>query len=116
MNRRAQNLVTTLLRYCRAHYGEVFSYWIHLKILHAFVESVLRYGLPPDFSSVFIVPARNKADHVAKALKRHILQMGDIFQGPTMEQQEEEEEEEEGEDHETEDLPFVLLKFVPVRT
>lgn len=35
-----------LERWCLAHYGEVFSAWIHLKVIRAFVESVLRYGLP----------------------------------------------------------------------
>jgi V-type H+-transporting ATPase subunit C len=36
-----------LERWCRAHYGEVFSAWMHLKVIRAFVESVLRYGLTP---------------------------------------------------------------------
>jgi V-type H+-transporting ATPase subunit C len=40
-----------LERWCRAHYGEVFSAWIHLKVIRAFVESVLRYGLTPSSSS-----------------------------------------------------------------
>jgi len=34
-----------LERWCRTHYGEAFSAWIHLKVIRAFVESVLRYGL-----------------------------------------------------------------------
>mmetsp|Transcript_9380 Transcript_9380/g.18471 ORF Transcript_9380/g.18471 Transcript_9380/m.18471 type:complete len:444 (-) Transcript_9380:308-1639(-) len=34
-----------LERWCRTHYGEVFSAWIHLKVIRAFVESVLRYGV-----------------------------------------------------------------------
>jgi len=40
-----------LERWCRAHYGEVFSAWIHLKVIRAFVESVLRYGLNPTTSA-----------------------------------------------------------------
>lgn len=40
-----------LERWCRAHYGEVFSAWVHLKVIRAFVESVLRYGLTTPSSS-----------------------------------------------------------------
>lgn len=30
--------------------------WTHLKSIRVFVESVLRYGLPPDFISVLVKP------------------------------------------------------------
>lgn len=36
-----------LERWCRTHFGEAFNAWIHLKVIRAFVESVLRYGLSP---------------------------------------------------------------------
>lgn len=36
-----------LERWCRTHYGEAFGAWAHLKVVRAFVESVLRYGLSP---------------------------------------------------------------------
>jgi V-type H+-transporting ATPase subunit C len=36
-----------LERWCRTHYGEAFGAWVHLKVVRAFVESVLRYGLSP---------------------------------------------------------------------
>ncbi|CAG8642498.1 7813_t:CDS:10 [Paraglomus brasilianum] len=40
----------------KTNFGEVFSAWIHLKALRVYVESVLRYGLPPDFMSAIIKP------------------------------------------------------------
>lgn len=43
-----------LFRLARTNFGEVFSAWVHLKALRVFVESVLRYGLPPDFTAVSI--------------------------------------------------------------
>lgn len=43
-----------LFRLARTNFGEVFSTWVHLKALRVFVESVLRYGLPPDFCAVSI--------------------------------------------------------------
>ncbi|KAI8997265.1 hypothetical protein BDB01DRAFT_770489 [Pilobolus umbonatus] len=43
-----------LLRLAKTNFGEVFACWVHLKALRVFIESVLRYGLPPDFCSVSI--------------------------------------------------------------
>ncbi|KAJ8656400.1 hypothetical protein O0I10_007968 [Lichtheimia ornata] len=46
--------LTELIRLARTNFGEMFSAWAHLKAIRIFVESVLRYGLPPDFLSVTI--------------------------------------------------------------
>ena len=43
-----------LLRWCQANFGEAFGAWIHIKVMRVFVESVLRYGLPPDFKYLAI--------------------------------------------------------------
>jgi V-ATPase subunit C len=43
-----------IIRLAKTNFSEVFSSWVHLKALRIFVESVLRYGLPPDFTSVVI--------------------------------------------------------------
>ncbi|PKY12702.1 ATPase, V1 complex, subunit C, partial [Rhizophagus irregularis] len=51
-----KELAVELLRLATANFGEVFSSWIHLKALRVYVESVLRYGLPPDFMSAVIRP------------------------------------------------------------
>lgn len=39
-----------LLRWCKAHFGEAFIAWMHIKAVRIFVESVLRYGLPINFT------------------------------------------------------------------
>ncbi|CAH1760140.1 3755_t:CDS:2, partial [Entrophospora sp. SA101] len=49
-----KELWTSLLRLATMNFGEVFVSWVHLKILRVYVESVLHYGLPPDFMSVII--------------------------------------------------------------
>ncbi|CAB4424811.1 unnamed protein product [Rhizophagus irregularis] len=51
-----KELAVELLRLATANFGEVFTSWIHLKALRVYVESVLRYGLPPDFMSAVIRP------------------------------------------------------------
>ncbi|KAJ9052223.1 Vacuolar ATP synthase subunit C [Entomophthora muscae] len=49
-----------LVQWCQASFGDAFSAWFHIKVLRAFTESVLRYGLPPDFSFAIIQP-RNES-------------------------------------------------------
>src|SRR3979490_772160 len=44
----------TIIRLAKTNFSEVFSSWVHLKALRIFVESVLRYGLPPDFTAAVI--------------------------------------------------------------
>lgn len=44
------------MRLAKTNFGEVFQAWTHLKSLRVFVESVLRYGLPPDFVGFTIKP------------------------------------------------------------
>ncbi|CAG8724778.1 7693_t:CDS:2, partial [Dentiscutata heterogama] len=51
-----KELWSALLRLANTNFGEVFAAWIHLKAMKVYVESVLRYGLPPDFMSATIKP------------------------------------------------------------
>ncbi|KDO34219.1 hypothetical protein SPRG_01434 [Saprolegnia parasitica CBS 223.65] len=45
-------LYTGLLRWCKAHFGETFIAWMHVKAVRTFVEAVLRYGLPVNFTAI----------------------------------------------------------------
>ena len=38
---------SALEQWCITSYGEAFSSWIHVCAVRLFVESILRYGLPP---------------------------------------------------------------------
>ena len=51
--------VRSLVQWCGAHYGEVFSAWVHVKAIRVFVESVMRYGLPVDFTAAVVWPHKN---------------------------------------------------------
>lgn len=54
------SLRTQLIRLAKAAYSDSFINWFHMKALRVFVESVLRYGLPPDFNTKIIaVPPKN---------------------------------------------------------
>lgn len=67
-----QRLRIELVRLAKAAYVDIFICWFHLKALLVFVESVLRYGLPPHFNiKIIAVPP--------KMLQDCITQLTDAF-------------------------------------
>ncbi|KAA3464194.1 V-type proton ATPase subunit C [Gossypium australe] len=50
-------LRSSLLQWCYASYGEVFSSWMHFCAVRVFAESILRYGLPPSFLACVLSPS-----------------------------------------------------------
>lgn len=100
-----QQTLTTIVRWCRAHYGEVYAGWIHLKVIKGFVESVLRYGLPVDFLSVFVEPNMKREKQQMSSLtdaigklrtELKVVDFGD-----------------DNADDDSDNLPFVFHKFNP---
>lgn len=49
-----QSLRVQLIRLAKTAYVDIFVNWFHIKALRVFVESVLRYGLPPHFNTKII--------------------------------------------------------------
>lgn len=43
-----------LIRLAMTAYSDVFASWVHIKSIRVYVESVLRYGLPPHFTCTLI--------------------------------------------------------------
>ncbi|CAG8503346.1 1630_t:CDS:10 [Ambispora leptoticha] len=74
-----KELSVTLLRLARTNFGEVFAAWIHLKALRVYVESVLRYGLPPDFMSSIIMPKHKQENKIREVLNNEYGKLGDIL-------------------------------------
>ncbi|KAK4488953.1 hypothetical protein RD792_004744 [Penstemon davidsonii] len=62
-------LRSSLLQWCYNSYGEVFSSWMHFCAVRVFVESVLRYGLPPSFLSVVLSPSVKSEKKVRSILE-----------------------------------------------
>ncbi|RZC23702.1 V-type proton ATPase subunit C isoform B [Glycine soja] len=52
-----ESLRSSLLQWCYASYGEVFSSWMHFCAVRVFTESILRYGLPPSFLACVLAPS-----------------------------------------------------------
>ncbi|KJP89196.1 hypothetical protein AK88_01074 [Plasmodium fragile] len=60
---------TFLRRMCLAAFSDVFSAFIHINILRVFCESVLRFGVPPNFASFSIrINGESKEKKVRKKL------------------------------------------------
>ena len=98
------------IRWCRAHFGEVFNGYMHLKIIQAFVESVLRYGLPVDFLSFLFEPNAKIADKDLRArLTKALLTVRPDLAAKKVLQLEEDEE--GGAEDADSNLPYVCLKF-----
>jgi len=57
-----------LIRWCATMFSEAFIAWIHMKALRIFVESVLRYGLPVNFSTCVALPRPKVGTNLRKSL------------------------------------------------
>ncbi|WPK24711.1 hypothetical protein PUMCH_001994 [Australozyma saopauloensis] len=65
-----------LLRLAKTAYSEIFSAWFHIKAIRIYVESVLRYGLPPQFDCYAIKFEGSNVGNVDKAKKELIAKFG----------------------------------------
>jgi V-type H+-transporting ATPase subunit C len=61
---------SALMRWCKTHYGDAFVAWMHIKVIRVFVESVLRYGLPVDFTAVLYKVHPGKDVQLTQALDK----------------------------------------------
>jgi len=101
--RRQHELVRGLYQ---AAWSDAMVAWIHIKAMRVFVESVLRFGMPPRFASFVVVPKSNSFPAVRKALAE-ILGKGaqpGMFGG---------EKAGEAQDDGEEFFPYVSLSFTP---
>ena len=92
------NMRSGLTRWCKTHYGEAFVAWMHVKVIRVFVESVLRYGLPVDFTAVLYKVGSGKEVKLVGALDKAF--------GDDKGKEEDADDDEEYHD-------FVLIKFDP---
>ncbi|KAJ1992882.1 Vacuolar ATP synthase subunit C [Coemansia spiralis] len=63
-----EELLDNITEWLRGSFGDVISAWIHIKALRVFVESVLRYGIPPDFSPILVKPPLRQAARIKQQL------------------------------------------------
>ncbi|KAF8720409.1 hypothetical protein AX14_011006 [Amanita brunnescens Koide BX004] len=64
-----KELWTELLRLSRVNFSESFQVFVHLKVLRLFVESVLRYGLPAQYTGIIVKPELKSTKKVFNTLQ-----------------------------------------------
>lgn len=106
-NLEVQEVHTNIVRWCKTRFGEVYSGWIHLKVIRGFIESVLRYGLPLDFLPVFIEPNMKREKQLKAALADTISRLRpELTKKAALDAEED--------DDDTDNLPFVCQKFTVI--
>ncbi|GJE85935.1 ATPase V1 complex subunit C [Phanerochaete sordida] len=71
-----KELWTELLQISRTNFSESFQILVHLKVLHLFVESVLRYGLPANYSGVVVKPEPKATKRALATLQTQFAYLG----------------------------------------
>jgi len=62
---------TDLLRLSRTNFSEAFQVLVHLKVVRLFVESVLRYGLPANYTGLVVKPDPKTSKRLMSILTSH---------------------------------------------
>jgi V-type H+-transporting ATPase subunit C len=57
-----------LLKFCKTQFAEVFSCWVHLKVVRVWVESVVRFSLPANYEVYLIRPDKRYFEKIRKTL------------------------------------------------
>jgi len=65
-----------IVRWCQTYFSRIFKMWIHIKALRCFVETILRYGLPPNFQAYVIDVKPKFRDKLRGELKKLYSHLG----------------------------------------
>jgi V-type H+-transporting ATPase subunit C len=65
--------------WCKTSFSDAFASWIHICAVRLFVESVLRYGLPPKFLGVLLEPVSRHTAKLRKGLADAVASHGAQF-------------------------------------
>lgn len=93
---------------CQASWSDCMVAWIHIKAMRVFVESVLRFGMPPRFASFVVVPTAGQQTNVRKALGDILTKRGEDT-GTYASDKMAEAAAEDGEEY----FPYVSFSFTP---
>ncbi|GAA6024556.1 hypothetical protein JCM11491_000605 [Sporobolomyces phaffii] len=70
---REKQLWGDLLRLSRINFSELFQLLVHLKVVRAYVESVLRYGLPAAYFAAVIKPEPKQHSKLLSTLSNFLV-------------------------------------------
>lgn len=65
-----------IVMWCQIYFNRIFKMWIHIKALRCFVETIIRYGLPPNFQA-YVIDVKPKFKEKLRAeLKKLYAHLG----------------------------------------
>lgn len=99
--------VNVISRWCSAHFGEIYSAFVHLRVISAYVESVMRYGVPVNFVVIFMKPDGKRGKEAQHGLTAQVLKVQ-----PSLVRDDDDLDDVEEEDN-PDDMPYVCAK-IPV--
>jgi len=73
-----------LVRWLKVNFSESYICWVHVKAIRVFVESVLRYGLPVNFSVAVMRPSRRNNKRLREVLAELYGHLDGAGQGENM--------------------------------
>jgi V-type H+-transporting ATPase subunit C len=91
-----------LVNQCKSVFSEVYIAMVHLKAIRIYIESILRYSLPPQFFAISVTPKDGKEKKILDGLIKKCLKPGEKANLYCSR-----EESEDGEDF----FPFVFLRM-----
>ncbi len=95
---------SVITRWCSAHFGEIFSAFVHLRVISAYVESVMRYGVPANFCTMLLHPDAKRSTEALAAVTASVIKAQPLLMH-------EDEDVDDIEDEDTPDaLPYVCLR------
>ena len=95
---------SVITRWCTAHFGEIFSAFVHLRVISAYVESVMRYGVPANFCTILLHPDAKRTSEALAAVTASVLKVQPLLMR-------EDEDIDDMEDEDSPDaLPYVCLR------
>lgn len=74
-----EKLKNKLVLWAKTNFQEAFTAWIHIKAIRVFVESILRYGLPPNFHPLLVLPTRRDDKKVRDTLNNLFKHLGSQY-------------------------------------
>jgi len=92
----------------KAAWSDAMIAWVHVKALRVFVESVLRFGMPPRFASFIVLPKSGKTAAARSALESVLGRNGQSL-GPYAGDKLGDAAPDEGDEY----FPYVSFSFVP---
>jgi len=54
--------------FCKSAISDVMVAWVHVKAMRVFVESVLRFGIPPCFGAYIVAPKDGSQEKVRRRI------------------------------------------------